>query len=141
MDLNFLIIHNRLPLGEWLARKNISPNDKCRLCGETTETCEHLFLECSVTIQTRLEMTELVKQVDDDVSSPLTRSEIIYHLGQIKNSNKTVHEIVSQFKFSIWQTRAKMLTEGVTNPATALLYIFRSRLKAQARIDNECMSL
>jgi hypothetical protein len=101
VDLNYLIAHDRLPLGAWLHSKKITDDEKCRLCRKHTETRKHLFFDC-----------EKIQVLKNETIRDMTYDALIWHTPKLPNK---YNELLSVYKQCIWQTRAAIYYEHITD--------------------------
>lgn len=126
VDLNYLIAHERLPLADFLYKKGIAADDKCKLCCKTPETHMHLFYECALIDDLKNKLiTELTK------ANRNNKFELTFHI-LTRHTPKVaprINEILSAFKQSIWQTRAALYynTSG-TDTKSHLYDLFTSKM-------------
>ena len=106
VDLNYLIVHKKLPLAAFLSKIKVTNDDSCRLCLLEPETQEHLFYQCT-------KIKELKKILNEDlrkstgIENLLSYDLLVTHLP-VQSSH--LNEILSIYKQSIWQTRAALHT-------------------------------
>lgn len=103
-DLCFLVAHDSLPLNAMLKRRNVTNSDTCSLCGLMPETIRHVFLNCDKVQRFKMMLEKWVEPV---MSRTLTEEEILYHEGRTKWKKKA-NNLIAQYKYSIWISRAKL---------------------------------
>jgi hypothetical protein len=109
-DLCYLTAHESLPLASILAKRGINISDECKLCSKERETIRHLFIHCTEIRALKLKIEKNMNLLN---GKSLGEEEIIYHEGRIKMKKKE-NIIVSAFKQSIWQTRARLFYGEIT---------------------------
>ena len=114
IDHNFLIAHDRLPLGNWLLRTGINNDDRCRLCNNATETREHLYVKCERVQVQKTVVENMIATILGQALFKLGEKEILYHEGAIsapKHSRRS-SEVLSIYKHAIWKTRGAVISNG-----------------------------
>ena len=120
-DISFLIAHDALPVAYVLWKRKVVTNAKCRLCGKSDETREHLFIHCHI-------IQPLMKILNKVFGRTLSEEEILYHEGRI-TMKKKMKNLIAKFKQCIWQTRAKLYYGEISNELEmieTMIYIFKS---------------
>lgn len=120
VELNYQLAHERLPVGDYLVRTNISKDDKCRLCRKEVETHKHLFYDCE-TIQSlkgilKNEFRKLCKS-----GSELHFEQMVWHTPKLSSK---MSKRISDFKHAIWRTRAGKFYGNVVNAETHMLQLY-----------------
>lgn len=103
MDLNYLVAHARLPVKNFLEKIKVTQNNQCVLCENEIETHEHLFW-CCTKVQNLKGILE--KDLCNGIGGKTNQTFkiIATHLPKMK---PTVNELISIYKQTIWQVRAK----------------------------------
>lgn len=123
-DLNYKIAHGRLPLAEFLERKNITGDNKCRLCRKDPETHLHLFYECQTIQETKMALIVEIKRIDHKFGG-LTFEFLTWHKPKVAQK---INELLSVFKQCIWLTRSAVYYDKITDIKTHLHGLFLSKL-------------
>jgi hypothetical protein len=126
VDINFLIAHGRLPLAAYLNKINVTPDPRCKLCGEENETHRHAFYECKIVLPLFKLMNTLINKYERSTGK-ITYNAMISHSG-IKT--RKGNEVVSSYKHTIWQIRGMIYSEGrINNLTEEMENIFQWKLR------------
>lgn len=103
-DLSYLIAHDALTTKSLLVHRNVIKEDTCSFCGLERETQAHLFCHCP-NVKRLKKILEC--KLDSSVHRTLSEEEILYHECRVKMKRRC-HELISQYKMTIWSVRAKL---------------------------------
>lgn len=130
-DHSYLVMHDRLPLGEWLKRTGISEDDTCRLCGELPENREHLYIKCTKIQQAKASAERDIRAIIGQ-AIVLTEEEIIYLQGKlldVKRGKTRIGCALSHLKYSIWRGRAKAMSDPDCNISAIITSMYQSMVR------------
>ncbi|KAL9224959.1 hypothetical protein vseg_000934 [Gypsophila vaccaria] len=124
----WLNVHGGLRTRDKLKRLGVLDEDSCSICGQGTETKDHLFLNCTYSIR-------VVTEIQQETGILIPKQQ---HLEWIMAGDSTVQRhirasMIQSICYTIWQQRNRGRLEScITSPrvlARQILHDFRQRIR------------
>ena len=142
-DLNFKIVNDIVPVGDFLYKRNITPLCSCVFCGYNMESVDHLFVLCPFVKEFWLFVQEIVYNMFE-YKIPLIKDIIVFHKiydGFPVETDEVIFLLLSLAKYAIWCVRNKKKFENATGGIEDIKFLFLRKLRSRCIVDGCRLSL
>ena len=138
-DLNFRIVNDILPVGDFLYRRNISLLISCAFCNYRLATVDHLFVDCAFAKRLWSYVRDIVYNMFE-YRFPVTKDIIVFH--KIVDDLDLEEELLfSMAKHCIWLARNRLKFDHVRVNFEDIRNMFLRKLKSRCIVDSVRLSL
>ena len=136
-NITFKIIHEILPVNEYLYCLNITKNLKCTLCNIGGESLHHLFYKCAV-VNPIWDFIQLILFKISKDTVEITAKNILFNIFQ--KSNVTDYNIIfiillAEARWSIWLCRNKHRFKEATVNYDYIKNVFVHNIRLRIKAD------